>query len=284
MVRGAFGAVFKKLSCAPECIDAKSCERRSECAYARVFEPKAAHDGGPSGLADWPRPFVFRACNLDGRNVHAGDVFHFDVNLFDAKQSPLPWFVQALAEMARCGLRPGRVTAELIGVDALGPEGETETRVFDGFALGEPPPPLSIDLNSRVIGASGVRVKFLSPTELKSSERVVGAIDFHVLLARIRDRISTLRALYGEGPLDIDFRAFRERAANVRIRRSALKLVETERRSARTGLTHSIGGLIGEADYEGDVAEFVPYLRAGEVTGVGRHTVWGKGLIVATTF
>ena len=40
---------------------------------------------------------------------------------------------------------------------------------------------------------------------------------------------------------------------------------------------HSIGGFVGEAEYEGDLAEFVPYLRVAKWTGVGRQTVWGKG-------
>ncbi len=52
-----------------------------------------------------------------------------------------------------------------------------------------------------------------------------------------------------------------------------------QRRSSRTGQTHSIGGFIGEAEYEGDLREFVPFLRAAKWTGVGRQTVWGKGEI-----
>ncbi|MGB9605238.1 MAG: CRISPR system precrRNA processing endoribonuclease RAMP protein Cas6, partial [Bryobacteraceae bacterium] len=38
----------------------------------------------------------------------------------------------------------------------------------------------------------------------------------------------------------------------------------------------------GEVEYEGDVAEFVPYLEAAQWTGVGRQTVWGKGELAVT--
>jgi hypothetical protein len=55
--------------------------------------------------------------------------------------------------------------------------------------------------------------------------------------------------------------------------------VEAERRSSRTGQNHSIGGFVGVAEYEGDLAEFLPYLEAGRWTGVGRQSVWGKGEI-----
>ncbi len=283
MVRGAFGAAFKKLSCTPECRDARVCERRAECAYARIFEPRAARDGSPSGLADWPRPFVFRASHLDGRTVQAGENFHFDVHLFETKESSLSWFVRAFAEAARCGVGPRRAPAELTGVDALSLGGEPVRRVFDGATLSDPELPLAIDLSAGCPGVIRMRVIFATPTELKADGQTGESFAFDVLLARIRDRISTLRALYGVGPLEIDFRAMRERAALVKLKRTALRWVEAGRRSAHTGQTHSIGGVVGDVEYEGDLAEFVPYLRAGELTGVGRQTVWGKGQIVSET-
>jgi hypothetical protein len=36
---------------------------------------------------------------------------------------------------------------------------------------------------------------------------------------------------------------------------------------------------MGTATYEGDLAEFLPWLQAAEATGVGRHAVWGQGEI-----
>jgi hypothetical protein len=39
---------------------------------------------------------------------------------------------------------------------------------------------------------------------------------------------------------------------------------------------------VGEAEYEGDLTEFVPYLRAAHWTGVGRQTAWGKGALAIT--
>ena len=67
------------------------------------------------------------------------------------------------------------------------------------------------------------------------------------------------------------------RAAAVRTTRCDLTRVSLERRSSRTGQTHPLGGFTGEAEYEGDLGEFIPYLLAGVWTGVGRQTVWGKG-------
>jgi hypothetical protein len=124
-----------------------------------------------------------------------------------------------------------------------------------------------------------VRVRFVTPTELKGPQPLAGQPSFAVLASRIRDRLSTLRALYGNGPLDMDFRGFGERASRVKTTRHELTQVNVVRRSSRTGQVHSIGGFIGEAEYEGCLGEFIPYLRAAKWTGVGRQTVWGKGEI-----
>src|SRR6202040_3116507 len=70
---------------------------------------------------------------------------------------------------------------------------------------------LRLSLSARARAIHRLRVHFLTPTELKGVDRP----EFGILMARIRDRVSTLRELYGEGPLDIYFKAFGERASRV---------------------------------------------------------------------
>jgi hypothetical protein len=124
-----------------------------------------------------------------------------------------------------------------------------------------------------------LRIQFLTPTELKSGQAIAARPEFVHLAARVRDRISTLRELYGGGALDLDFREFGERASLIRMTHCDIRRVDLKRRSSRTGQVHSIGGFVGEAHYEGELGEFVPYLKAAQWTGVGRQTVWGKGQI-----
>jgi len=212
--------------------------------YARLFAP-VSNLPGPSGLADRPRPFVIRAAALDGRTLEPGDSFSFELNLFDTADLTLEYFTRAFAQWA-----------ELASVERR---------------------PVMVDLCSRPIPVSRIRVEFQTPCELKTSDGDVG--DFAVLLARARDRVSTLRSLYGAGPLEIDFRAFTERARSVQTVLHDLRRVGVERRSSRTGQRHGIGGFIGSAEYVGDLAEFLPYLEAARWTGVGRHCTWGNGQI-----
>src|SRR5579864_5416949 len=88
-LRGALGHALRKMACAPDCPGferrpTRDCELRAACAYARIFEP-AALGPGPSGFADWPRPFVLRASHLDGCTVAPGEPFWFGLNLFELR-------------------------------------------------------------------------------------------------------------------------------------------------------------------------------------------------------
>jgi len=276
VIRGALGAIFHKLVCSPKCPGAKICEQRVTCAYARLFEPTAVRDG-PSGFSDWPRPFVIRAAHLDGRRFPPQQHFYFDLMVFEMHDPALAYFAFSFSQLMREGLGPGRPGAELVAIHSLECSGEPGERVFDGKTLLDPMP-LILPLETRE-PVSRITVRFLTPTELKGGGEIVREPSFKVLFGRVRDRIVTLRKLYGKGPLPVDFQGQGERADRVRLLRSNLQWENWERRSSKTGQRHSLGGFAGEAEYEGDLSEFIPYIRAARWTGIGRQTTWGKGHI-----
>ncbi len=211
--------------------------------YVRIFEPAAA-GAGPSGFSDRPRPFVLRAAALEGKTFQPGEPFSFGLHLFDT--SALEHFTLAFAQWA-----------DIVSVEQRS---------------------VTLGLNPASVPLTRIRVEFQTPTELKSAGKI-GNAEFPVLFARARDRISTLRSLYGAGPLEIDFRGLAERAQSVKTMRSELRHVAVERHSSRTGQRHGIGGVVGFAEYEGELAAFLPYLEAAHWTGVGRHCTWGNGQI-----
>lgn len=255
ILRGAFGNAFRGIVCSPDCPGARRCPTRDTCDYARIFEPASA-GSGPSGLRDQPRPFVFRAAYLDGRTIQPEERFWFDVNLFETRNPPVESFALAIGRLAKDGMGPLRGRANLESVEQR---------------------QISVPLDPDLADARTLHIEFVTPTELKHDDKLVDRPEFDVLFARARDRVSTLRALYGPGPLEIDFRAIGERAALIRMTRSELRQVKAERRSSRTGQVHGIGGFVGVAEYEGTLSEFIPYLDAAQWTGIGRQCVWGKG-------
>jgi hypothetical protein len=209
-----------------------------------LFRPSA--EDGPSGLRDRPRPFTLRAHHLDGALLRAGEAFDLSLNLFYVDAAP---FRDAFARLPWVEV-----------------EGWTETRH-------------ALDLDAGREPAASLRVLFLTPTELKPPVPPGELPRFATLLARIRDRLSALRGFYGPGPLEIDHAAFTRAAEAVQAEGGELRHVSAGRHSARTGQTHPLGGFTGYVDYAGVPGEYVPWLEAAGYTGVGRQTVWGKGVI-----
>ncbi len=161
---------------------------------------------------------------------------------------------------------------------AAGEEIPFRVHVFDRDLVPPATEELRLSLSPPDFPVNRVQIEFLTPTELKGGD----GLEFGVLLARLRDRVSSLRALYGEGPLELDYVGMGERARRVRTLQQEMVFEQRERTSHRSGQTHGIGGFVGRAVYEGDLGEFLPYLEAGAWTGVGRQTVWGKGEIRTT--
>jgi hypothetical protein len=198
------------------------------------------------------------------------------MHLFDTRNPAFPHFAQAVALMADKGIGPGRRRAKLTAVEQLDSDDKILGRVSDGKKCATLFEPASVAMagNSAI---TSLCIQFLTPTELKCEGVLALQPDFPLLFARIRDRISTLRTLYGPGPLEIDFRGIGERASRVVMSRCRMEAAHSERRSSRTGQVHPLSGFTGEAEYRGGLGEFLPYLRVAQWTGVGRQTVWGKG-------
>jgi hypothetical protein len=255
VIRGALGLALRATASPDE--------------YARLFEPRAAA-GAPSGFHDLPRPFVVRAADLDGSALQPGERFCVNIHSFDIRRPALRSFSDAFGLWEKSGIGPRRGRVRLEEASPLDLEG-APLEAGPGHAF------CSISLEADPVPVERAVVRFVSPTELKTAGVVADRPEFGILFTRLRDRIGALRALYSGGPLPIAFREMGERASAVRLRRLQIEWERAQRTSRRTGQTHPLGGFVGEAEYEGDLAEFMPWLRCGRWSGVGRQTVWGKG-------
>lgn len=265
--RGALGCILRRMKCEPVCGDAAKCPRVTDCEYRRFFEPRST--AGPSGLADLPRPFVLRASHLAGKECAPGETFEFDVHVFDLNPGIFEMLAAAVQELEQEGLGPRRGRARLESIQGIDLRGNATALPLQRLEL-------SLSADPEKIGR--VMVRFVTPTELKGS--APGApFEFAVLFGRVRDRIANLSEFFGSGPLDVDFRQLKETAQEVRRTAAALIEVHGQRRSSRTGQRHPLRGFVGTASFEGELAVFMPWLKCAYWTGVGRQTVWGKGVV-----
>ena len=219
-------------------------------AFTRIFEPPPA-ENGPSGFKDPPRPFVIRAAHLNGATFEAGEKFHFDLHLFDTAPDLATAALNAFAELAAQQKAQQTATIE----------------------------PVSLDLKPPEIPITELLIAFETPTELKSGGVLSTVPEFGILYSRARDRVSTLRALYGDGHLPLNFAETGHAAQAIQLVQGDLQIRQATRTSGRTGQTHPLGGFVGKAHYRGDCTQFVGILKAAEWTGVGTKTVWGNGQI-----
>ncbi len=235
----------------------------------------AAH--APSGFADPPRPFILRTQALEaGAPSHdAGSIFSFDIHLFLPDPSEIHTIAAAFERYSSQGIGPAQGRMDLVSISTLSAN-RTETEFL---STGSAAHPIHLSLTPGSAPVSRLVIAFTTPTELKHESSLAAVPEFQILFARLRDRISALHTFYGPGPLEVDFKALAERARNVRLVDSGLEHQAVTRHSSRTGQRHPIGGFTGTAVYEGPLTDFVPWLRAGYWTGVGRQTVWGKGVV-----
>lgn len=276
LIRGALGTTLRRIACAPLCHSSPF--HHDDCVYSRLFAPRLIR--GPSGIADPPRPFVLRAAELGGKVIEAGEHFHFDLHLFTPGDRALEHFALAFAELAKDGLGPARARVLLTEISALNVAGLASPAIYNaGKFTASDISPIRIPLAPDQAAIDTLKLQFLTPTELKHHGIIIRVPEFGILFSRLRARVASLLSLYGARADDLDLAGLGERANAVKLLQTSLIWHEAERRSSRTGQTHPLGGFTGSAIYEGNFAEFLPWLRAGSWTGVGRQTVWGKGKI-----
>jgi hypothetical protein len=196
VLRGALGVIFRRTACAPECKAVRTCEIRRSCPYARVFEPASDGDG-PSGLADSPRPFVFRARHLDGCTIQAGQPFHFDLHVFALDPVVLAYFVLTFAALAREGLGPRRGKADLQCVRRIAVGSFPEQVLYEGSVqmMADSVAAASLDLDpiasapiSYSVGSCRRRVKH--------EQHVTNRPEFPILFRRIATGSARCKALW----------------------------------------------------------------------------------------
>jgi hypothetical protein len=211
--------------------------------YLEFFESSQTKGAGPSGFANRPRPFVLRANHLDSRILQPSEPFHVDLHLF--RETPPEPFVSAFER-----IRTGRLTNVI-----------SES--------------ISVPLESTLARIRNLTLRFVTPTELKIDNDLAPLPFFPVVFSRARDR---LRAL-SRHEFTLDFAGMTQRAAAISLVSHQIKQHRYLRTSSKSGQTHPVGGFTGNAAYVGDLDEFVPILKAAYWTGIGRQTVWGKGVI-----
>lgn len=286
-LREAFGTTLRQIVCIYRYQECARCPVRRQCVFATVFSPVNDPYSIPRRLTTPPRGFVIKP-PLDANTFYAaGETMVFDFLLIGRLSDYLPYAIVPFAELGRRGIGTGRGTFSLAAIDAIKSDGALIPvyKDSDGIVQNTSAMITADDvLRLYPVPANGrVTLNFLTPTCIRvnptgagENSRPVRVPEFLYIACRLRDRISALCREYGPTPLDVDFKGFGIRARKVRTVQSKLRWVEATRENrARHG--HDLGGFVGEITFEGNLAEFWPFLVFGQYVHVGDNAVFGRG-------
>jgi len=275
--RGGFGNIFKKVVCIRSNKDCDTCLLRDRCIYLYIFEtPPPAETTVMRKYETAPHPFVIEPFEDTRTTFEPGEPLSFGLVLIGKAIDHLPYFIYTFEELGNSGIGKGRGRYILDAVHTLGDSSEqiysSQERKLKG-----PVQPLTVRESS---GGNGhtLSLSFLTPTRIVYEEHLVDHPEFHMMIRNLLRRIAHLSYFHCEGDSsEFDFRGFIQRAMAVTIKEKSIEWYDWERYSARQDTRMKLGGFVGDITFEGDLAEFIPYLQAGEHVHIGKGTSFGLG-------
>lgn len=284
VLRGAFGITLRRLVCHDLTLACRACPLEATCPYPQTFEPRPpAGAERLSALQDVARPFVFDPPTDEQAEFAPGTPVTFGLVTVGRASRLVPYFVSAFRNLADEGLGPRRAPFDLAEVAALDARG-TPTALYQSTSplvrLAAPTLRAADLVRPSDAERTRVTLRFVTPLELKDQGAPVHRPELGAIVRRLRDRANMLSTFFADAPLALDFRGLSALADGVRLLDDRTRPVHVSRRSSRTGQRHDVGGLLGEATYEGSgIATLMPLLRLGEAIHVGKHAAFGNGRV-----
>lgn len=122
-----------------------------------------------------------------------------------------------------------------------------------------------------------IRVRFSTPIRIKENGNLVTTVEFHHLVRSLMRRASSVMYFHHGINMDFDYTGLAARSRLPKRVADITSWYDIERYSQRQGGKMKLGGVVGEVTYEGDLAEFIPFLEFGRWCGVGKNCVFGLG-------
>jgi hypothetical protein len=312
-LRGAFGHALKGVACLYK-EQGRPCEnctenrealaegRATHCVYGYIFEtPRPRGATMHERQREVPHPYVIRPVDFGGggqsaeqdrntagdeRRVYtAGDRIVFEAQLFGKGIDHVGPVVEASMRMARRGLGVGRGVLEVREVLEMEPFGAAHCTLpfcLDRSTLGLVGEWDDAMSRVKALAPGMVALQFLTPTHLVRDHYAVRVPTFPVLARALLRRLTALALFHGGAAADGEVTG--KYFARLARQAEAVRLVdwhgdwrEWERYSTRQDRRMVFGGVLGTAVYEGNVAEFLPYLVYGQAAHVGKQTTFGAG-------
>jgi len=281
--RGALGHALRRVACSQRHQDCADCLLQKSCVYPYLFATPAPDHFSRGNRV--PPPYIIEPWPHIPRVIEPGEEFGFDLILLGRAVEYLPYVLVALDLWHEQGIGPARVPVDLLYVDRLDYAGNGEQRIFDGQLrrMFEPEAVLTgkglLEHTPWVSDApvQRVRLRFEVMTRLTHQGKLVDEPRFVFLVRALLRRLGTLLEVHWGTKPDWDFSGLVSQAAGVRLLEDRTHWFDWERYSRRQRSRMALGGIRGEAVYEGQLQPFRELLVLGSVFHVGKNATFGLG-------
>jgi len=279
--RGGFGHALRNAVCLMKGKDCPDCLLYSKCVYSYIFEtPPPADSKIMRKYPKAPHPFLIVPPLERKRSYHVGEKVNFGLILIGKAIDYFPYFIFAFEELGKIGMGKGKgkfSLNEVCNIDSEQKENliyeATQRKLMNSMYVRFP-----FKENSDHINKDRIALHFLTPVRIKYEGSLGNELEFHVLIRNLLRRISTLAYFHcDEDQSNLDFKGLIKKAKEVMVAESDLEWYEWERYSAKQDTKMRMGGFVGNVTYEGNLKEFIPWLKAGELVHAGKGTAFGLG-------
>lgn len=277
-LRGSFGWALKKCCCALKRQACETCMVRAQCAYSWIFETERYQEN-TKAINARPHPFVLQPGDGASGSRRAEETWTFVLTLIGKGNDFLPHIIYSIEQMGEDGigaaLKEGYGRFVLEKVECNGEEiyNSDSKKIF----ISEVSAFLSL-ANFETQQIDSMRLSLQTPLRLKQQNSLQRELPFHVLIRAALRRMAALENAYGSGEPELDYSGLTDRAGKIQTVQADIKWRDLLRFSNRQRQKVSLSGLIGTAQYQGDLAEFLPLLKYTEQVNLGKQTVFGLGL------
>jgi len=283
--RGVFGHALKKIICTFTTHSCDQCLLVQQCVYIKIFEPrrlKIPEMSSIKQMTSMPSPFVIEPPLTSKTQYQKNDPFDFDLLLFGKINELFPYFIYAFDQMGSIGVgkyindQRGQFKLNRVSFQDSIIYQSTEERLRDINATETLN--LEPDLEHRHKTFS-LKLTLETPLRFKIDRHLSTTLTFEQLVRVMLRRVSFLLTCYGSGNPNLDYQQIIQKAQSVKTTENQLRWKNWRRYSARQDRKMDMGGLIGSITYEGELAEFMPFIKFCSRVHLGKQTVFGLGKI-----
>ena len=284
-LRGALGQALESI-CPSQGAGCARCSQRQDCAYNYLFQTPSQIGRNPRNYSNHPHPFVLEPPITTQCTFEAGQTLKFRLILIGKGISYLLYFIntfQCGGEKFGLGLNRGRY--ELTAIHSI--FGRHRVCIYDARSQ-----PLQLTYRimhfediinvSSISSTDHVRLRFLTPTRLKLRGHLISHrnFNFHHLFCCLLRRISDISFIHCDEKLPRHYGDLIDEATKIKTQSELNWTDNWQHYSRDKKMRMKFGGLVGQVNFEGNLGEFLPFLKLGELLHVGKSTAFGNGKYV----